>query len=127
MLERLVVQGDDYVALVNARRRTRSLRIDTHHHGARAAAPLDRNRLEPEAQIPACDTPMCFELRRNPLNGRSRNDEHPPTRAEYSHPDRLPARIEGETPFRAPPQSNVKLDPRIDLAAAQRTPGRPSS
>ena len=67
MPDRLIVHVQDYVALVHACRSTGPLRIDTHHNGARAAT-LHCHRLEPQAQITAGDPPMCFELRRHPLD-----------------------------------------------------------
>lgn len=125
MPEGFRVQGHDYVSLVNAGRGTGPMRIDTHHHGSRAVFPLDRDRLKSQAQITARDPPVGFKLRRHPLDGPSRNDENPPTWPEYCHADRSTVSTERETPFCVSAQPNIKLYPRVDLAAAEGTPRAP--
>src|SRR4029077_14126229 len=106
----------------DSRRGARALRVDTHHHGARPVAAFDRNQLEAEADIAARDAPVALKLRPDALDRGRWDDEHTPTRSKNHHADRLAGRIDRETTFGAPPQTHIKLDPGVDLAATQRSP-----
>src|SRR6478609_9156764 len=123
MPDRLAVPADDDVPLVEARRGTRALRVDTHHHGARFVAAFDGNRLEAEAEIAARDAPVALKLRRDAFDRGRWDDEHTTTRPENRHADRLASRVEREAAFGAPPQTQIKLDPGLDLPATQGSPG----
>jgi hypothetical protein len=100
----------------------RALRVDAHRHGARFAV-RNRDRLEAEADIAARNAPVALQLRRDTFDRGGWDDEHPPTRPENRRADRLANRIQREGAFGAPPQAQIKLDPGLDLAAAQRSPG----
>ena len=98
------------------------MRVDVHHHGARSAA-LKCHEPEAEAEITARDAPVALKPRRNTRNGRRRDDEHAPAGPEYRHTDRPAGWVEGETTFGTPPQTQIKLDPSVDLATPQGAPG----
>ena len=85
--------------------------------------PSIATELEAEAEIAARDAPVALKLRRDPFDRGRWNDEHTPTRPENRHADRPASRIERETAFGAPPQAQIKLDPGVDLAATQGSPG----
>ena len=72
MTDRLSIPGDDDIALVNARLRRWSLRLDLHHHHASPAI-LDRDELEAEPEIPTRDVSVFLKPRGSALNGSRRN------------------------------------------------------
>src|SRR5262249_26634158 len=103
MPDRLVVPGDNDVALVNARCGTGTVRIDAHHHGAKPFLARDRDRLKTNAQISAGNPAVFFEFLRHALDRRRWNDERAPAWPEDGHSNPQPARIEHESAFCASP------------------------
>jgi hypothetical protein len=108
--------------LVDARQSTRSVWINAHNHGARSVGTIDCDRLKTETEIAAGDVTVAFELRCDALDcGRWYND-NASTRSKHGHSNRLSGCIDDESALGAPPQAQIKLDPRVDCATTERPP-----
>ena len=66
---------------------------------------------------------MVLQLGRDAFDRGGGDDEHAPTRPENRHAERLASRIERQTAFGASPQTQIKLNAGVDLAATQGSPG----
>src|SRR5215216_3659735 len=116
--ERFPLPAHEYISLQDASCCPWSLRVHAHHHRTRTAAIFDCDGLEPEAEVAARDAAVLFKSCRYPFDCGKRNGDDPLTRAEHHHAHSLAAAIHRETAFGGWPQAHVKLNARIDLAAA---------
>jgi hypothetical protein len=122
MADRFTIPAHNDVALVHACLGSWPSRLDVHHHHA-SSTTLDRDKLKTEAEIAARNMSILLQPRCNTLNSRGRNDENAPARSENRHANRPACRIDGKTTFGALPHTQIKFDPRIDLAPTQGVPG----
>jgi hypothetical protein len=117
--DRLAVPCDQYIALMDSCRTSRTLRVDAYLHRDHTIAAIEGNRLKAQAQIATGDPPMSLEHRRHPFDRSRRNDQNAPPRSEYGHADRLACGVESKAAFSASPHGEGQLDPGVNVAAAQ--------
>ena len=120
---RLAVPGNKDIPLVDARQSAWSLWVNAHNHRARSVTAIEGDRLKAKTEIAAGDVTLAFELCCDALDCARWYDENTSTRSKHRHANRLPGRVEHEAAFGALPQTQIKLDPRIDLATTERPPG----
>jgi hypothetical protein len=116
VLDRLAVPTDKDIPLVDAGESAWPFAFNTHNHGARSAIPFDGDRLKTETEITAGDITVGFELCCHTVDCARGYDKN------AGHSNWLSGCIENDTAFGTLPQTQTKLDSRIDLATTQWSP-----
>ena len=87
-----------------------------------SAIAVELSRLEAEADVPVCDPAMGLQFAGDAFDGRRRNDQSRSSRPEHRHAECVARDVEREAAFAGATQRKIKLDPLVDLAAAQAAP-----